>query len=264
MQRNEIAGACDKQVVLHVRDGVQHDARGLGTMSAAELTAVKSLPSWAYRLRDAAEFTKSLPRNSPVSSVAHTFMGIGGAAAVAFGGAWLVSRNDKPTPAPITDARMAAQPRLQFASGPRMVPGGYGEAYPQAYPQSMQPGFVPQGYAPQGYAPQGYAPQGHAPQGFAPPGLAPAPAVPAGPAQADLAPGAANEEGWTRDQFFQTARTGLTAVGGLVVLITAGMQFATPQHAPLPRGVNPLYFMGVGAFAFGNFVLPKIQEAFAD
>jgi hypothetical protein len=122
------------------------------------------------RGRDAAEFGSHIPRNSPVSSVVHTLMGFGGAAAVTVGGAALLA--DKPDPA--------------------------------------------------------------------------------------------NPGAWDRDSWLHSSRAGVTAAGAMTVLITAGMQFATPQHTPLARGVNPLYFLGVGAFAWGNFCLPKIQQAYAE
>lgn len=69
-------------------------------------------------------------------------------------------------------------------------------------------------------------------------------------------------EKWDRDSWLHTSRGLLTAGGALAVLITAGMQFNTPQKVPLARGLNPMYFLGVGAFAWGNFCLPKIQDAY--
>lgn len=72
-----------------------------------------------------------------------------------------------------------------------------------------------------------------------------------------------NPGAWDRDSWLHTSRAGITAAGALTVLITAGMQFNTPQKVPLARGVNPMYFLGVGSFAWANFCLPKIQEAYA-
>lgn len=69
---------------------------------------------------------------------------------------------------------------------------------------------------------------------------------------------------WDRDSWLKTSRAGVTATGALMVLITAGMQFNTPQKVPLARGLSPLYFLGVGMFAWGNFCLPKIQQAYAE
>lgn len=50
--------------------------------------------------------------------------------------------------------------------------------------------------------------------------------------------------------------------GGVTVLLTAGAQFATPQHMTLQRGINPLYFLGVGSAAFSFFGLNKLRDAY--
>jgi hypothetical protein len=139
--------------------------------NVAEVGAVaRRLPQWVYKARDAAEFSKHIPRNSPIASTVHVLMGVGAAAAITVGGAAMLPAEHDPD-----------------------NPGGY-----------------------------------------------------------------------TRDEWLHTSRGYTTAAGALSVLITAGMQFNTPQHVPLGRGINPMYFLGVGMFAWSNFALPKIQQAYAE
>jgi hypothetical protein len=140
-------------------------------MTSIPPSAPSRLTSWIRRGRDVLEFGSHLPRNSPVTGIVHTVMGMGGAAAITLGGAAMISRN----PADPND------------------------------------------------------------------------------------PGA-----WDRDSWLHSSRNAVTGAGVLTVLITAGMQFATPQHQPLSRGLSPMYFLGVGAYAWGNFALPKIQQAYAE
>ena len=53
---------------------------------------------WWHVARDALEFNRNLPRNSPVSTTVHTFMGFGGGLAVGVGGAQLFPDHDPENP----------------------------------------------------------------------------------------------------------------------------------------------------------------------
>jgi len=138
-------------------------------MPSIEPRVAASLPGWLYKLRDALEFNAkgNIPRNSPISTVVHTVMGMAGAASVTLGVAALMPKPDPDRP-----------------------------------------------------------------------------------------------DDWNRDSYLNTARNTVMAASALTVFITAGMQFNTPQHLPLARGLNPLYFLGVGGWAFANFVVPQFQDAY--
>lgn len=123
--------------------------------------------AWVRRARDAAEFSKSIPRNSPVTPVVHVLMGMGLAAGATLGVASLKS------------------------STPH-------------------------------------------------------------------ADGTLND----RDEWLRMSRTAVAGAGALVVVLTAGAQFVTPQGSALARGLVPMYSLGVGSAAFSYFAVNKFQDAY--
>ncbi len=137
-------------------------------MPAVEPKVVSSLPQWLYKARDAAEFTRHIPRNSPFSAVVHTLMGMGIAAGATLGVAALLPEHD--------------------------------------------------------------------------------------PENADR---------WDRVSYLKAssgAVAGAAAIGA--VFTTLGMQRNTPQGVALARGINPIYFLGVGAAAFSYFGVGKFVQAY--
>lgn len=138
-------------------------------MSVVEPMVASKLPNWIYRARDAAEFAKHIPRNSPVSGVVHTLMGMGIAAGATLGVAALMPPHD------------AQQP-----------------------------------------------------------------------------------DRWDKVSYLNASRNAVAGVGSIAVLATLGMQTGTLQHTPLARGVNPVYFLGVGAAAFAFFGVGKFTQAYRD
>ncbi len=138
-------------------------------MSVVEPMVASKLPQWIYRARDAAEFAKHIPRNSPVSGVVHTLMGMGIAAGATLGVAALMPQHD-----------------------------------------------------------------------------------------------AANPDRWDKVSYLNASRNAVAGVGAIAVLATLGMQTGTLQQTPLARGVNPVYFLGVGAAAFAFFGVGKFTQAYRD
>lgn len=139
-------------------------------MNAAEPAMVVSkLPGWLYRARDAAEFAKHIPRNSPVSGVVHTLMGMGLAAGATLGVAALMPDRD--------------------------------------------------------------------------------------PAKPDR---------WDKVSYLTASRNAVAGAGAIAVVTTLGMQTGTLQNTPLARGINPIYFLGVGAAAFSFFGVSKFTQAYRD
>jgi hypothetical protein len=131
-------------------------------------TVVSKLPGWLYRARDAAEFVKHIPRNSPVSAVVHTLMGMGLAAGATLGVAALLPEHDPKNP-----------------------------------------------------------------------------------------------DRWDKVSYLNASRNavaGAAAIGA--VFTTLGMQRNTPQMTTLARGINPIYFLGVGAAAFAYFGVGKFTQAY--
>jgi hypothetical protein len=124
------------------------------------------LPNWLYKARDAAEFVRHIPRNSPVSGVVHTLMGMGLAAGATLGVAALLPKHD--------------------------------------------------------------------------------------PKNADR---------WDKVSYLEASRNAVAGAGAIAVLATLGMQTNTPQNVALARGINPVYFLGVGAAAFAFFGVGKFVQA---
>ena len=137
----------------------------------AEAGAVaRRLPAWIYKARDAAEFTKHIPRNSPVSAVVHTLMGMGLAAGATLGAAQLFPEHDPKRP-----------------------------------------------------------------------------------------------DRWDEVSYLNASRNAVAGAGAIgAVFTTLGMQRNTPQGVTLARGINPVYFLGVGAAAFAYFGVGKFSQAYAN
>jgi hypothetical protein len=138
-------------------------------MTVVEPMVASKLPQWIYRARDAAELSKHIPRNSPVSGVVHTLMGMALAAGVTLGVAALMPEHD--------------------------------------------------------------------------------------PAKPDR---------WDKVSYLNASRNAVAGAGAIAVLTTLGMQSGTLQQTPLARGVNPIYFLGVGAAAFAFFGVGKFTQAYRD
>ena len=137
-------------------------------MTAVEPKVISKLPQWLYKARDAAEFTRHIPRNSPFSAVVHTLMGMGIGAAATLGVAALMPEHDPDNP-----------------------------------------------------------------------------------------------DRWDKVSYLKASRNavaGAAAIGA--VFTTLGMQRNTPQAVPLARGINPIYFLGVGAAAFTYFGVGKFVQAY--
>jgi hypothetical protein len=137
-------------------------------MPGIEPMVASKLPQWIYRARDAIEFTRHIPRNSPVSGVVHTLMGMGIAAGATLGVASLMPEHD--------------------------------------------------------------------------------------PKDTDR---------WDKVSYLNAARNAVAGAGAIAVLATLGMQTGTAQATPLARGINPVYFLGVGAAAFAFFGVGKFTQAYA-
>ncbi len=68
---------------------------------------------------------------------------------------------------------------------------------------------------------------------------------------------------WDKVSYLNASRNavaGAAAIGA--VFTTLGMQRNTPQMTPLARGINPIYFLGVGAAAFAYFGVGKFVQAY--
>lgn len=136
-------------------------------MPSIEPKIISKLPGWVYKARDAAEFSKHIPRNSPVSSLVHVAMGGAAAAGIIFGVGALMPEHD--------------------------------------------------------------------------------------PNQPDR---------WDRLSWMNASRNAMVVGGAASVILTLGMQSGTPQHVPLARGINPVYWLGVGAAAFSLFGANKVIDAY--
>lgn len=69
---------------------------------------------------------------------------------------------------------------------------------------------------------------------------------------------------WDQVSYLNASRNAVAGAGALGVIATLGMQTATPQATPLARGINPLYFLGVGGAAFAYFGVGKFSQAYRD
>lgn len=70
-----------------------------------------------------------------------------------------------------------------------------------------------------------------------------------------------NPDRW--DNASYTKATGnLLQAGALIVVLTAGVQSHTARNVNLPRGLNPLYFLGVGSWVAGGLIAPKFEEMY--
>jgi hypothetical protein len=67
---------------------------------------------------------------------------------------------------------------------------------------------------------------------------------------------------WDQKSWTEKSRVGMAALGTTMVLSTLGMQDGTAHRGTLGRGVNPIYFLGVGMAASSIFMTGKFQQAY--